>query len=167
MGLSVLVRRYLDRGAGRLRFAAEAASGHSKIDQPGTDNRRRNQRPYLPVCDLVAGIADTYGHGAARWVNVLKFQNYGTNDTLACTLPSSFTGDISRRMRMGHATLVSREGFVLPQEYKNHSEYMRLFNGRDAIIEWLKSQGVEAKVSDPGRIADQILHPSTGSGECR
>lgn len=102
-------------------------------------------------------FADTYGHGAARWVNVLKFQNYGTNDTLACTLPSSFTGDISRRMRMGHATLVSREGFVLPQEYKNYGEYMRLFNGRDAIIEWLKSQGVEAQVSDPGRIADQVL----------
>ena len=106
---------------------------------------------------LSPNFVGTYGHGAARWVNVLNFQNYGTNDTVACTLPASFTGHISRRMRMGQATLVSREGFVLPQEYKNHSEYLRLFNGRDAIIEWLKGQGVEAQASDPGRIADQIL----------
>ena len=28
-------------------------------------------------------FADTYGNGTARWVNVLKFQNYGRNDTLA------------------------------------------------------------------------------------
>jgi hypothetical protein len=79
-------------------------------------------------------FSDTFGHGAARWVNVLKFQNYGTNDILACTLPSSFTGDISRRMRMGEAMLISREGFVLPQQYKDHGEYMRQFTGRDAIL---------------------------------
>jgi hypothetical protein len=107
-------------------------------------------------------FSDTFGHGAARWVNVLKFQNYGTNDILACTLPSSFTGDISRRMRMGEAMLISREGFVLPQQYKDHGEYMRQFTGRDAIIEWLKSQGVEAQVSDPGRVADQILTSTDG-----
>jgi hypothetical protein len=102
-------------------------------------------------------FADTYGHGVARWVNVLKFQNYGTNHALACTLPSSFTANISRRIRMDDAVLVSREGLVLPQEYNNHGEYLRLFDGRTAITEWLKSQGVEAEVSDPGRIADQIL----------
>ncbi len=102
-------------------------------------------------------FAETYGHGTARWVNVLKFQNYARNDTLAFTLPSSFTGDSSRRMRLGEATLISREGFVLPQEYKNHGEYFLVLEGRDAVIEWLKQQGVEAQVAEPGRIADQIL----------
>ena len=102
-------------------------------------------------------FADTYGSGTARWVNVLKFQNYGKNDTLALTLPSSFTGDGSRRMRLGETTLISREGFVLPQKYKNHGEYFLVFEGRDAVIEWLKHQGVEAQVAEPGRIADQIL----------
>jgi hypothetical protein len=102
-------------------------------------------------------FADTYGNGPARWVNVLKFRNYGRNDTLALMLPSSFTGESSRRMRHGEATLISREGFVLPQEYKNHGEYFLVFNGRDAIIEWLKHQGVEAQIAEPGRIADQVL----------
>ena len=60
-------------------------------------------------------------------------------------------------MRLGETTLISREGFVLPQKFKNHGEYFLVFEGRDAVIEWLKHQGVEAQVAEPGRIADQIL----------
>ena len=39
-------------------------------------------------------------HGEALWVNVLKLRNYGVNDTLALTLPSSFTGKSARRLRL-------------------------------------------------------------------
>jgi hypothetical protein len=46
---------------------------------------------------------------------------------------------------------------VLPQQYKEHGEYFRLLTGQQAIVEWLKSQGIIAEPSDPGRIADQIL----------
>jgi len=112
---------------------------------------------YCRFASLSPEFADTYGNGSARWVNVLKFQNYGRNDTLALTFPSSFTGESSRRMRHGEATLISREGFVLPQKYKDHGEYFRLFDGRDAVIEWLKHQDVVAEVAEPGRIADQVF----------
>ncbi|WP_348262660.1 hypothetical protein P8935_23075 [Telmatobacter sp. DSM 110680] len=102
-------------------------------------------------------FAEPYGSGGARWVNVLKFQNYGNTGTLALTLPASFTGESSSRMRRGHATLISREGFVLPQKYKDVGEDFLVLNGRDAVIEWLKRHGVEAQAADPGRVADQIL----------
>ncbi|PYT29578.1 MAG: hypothetical protein DMG57_11200 [Acidobacteria bacterium] len=76
---------------------------------------------------------------------------------IALTLSSSFNEDTTRRLRLSETTLISREGFVLPQKYKHHSEYFRLMTGRDAIIDWLKHRGITAQPSDPGRIADQIL----------
>jgi len=106
---------------------------------------------------LSPGFIEPHGRGAARWVNVLKFHDYGMNDALALTLPSSFTSDDSRRLRLGETTIISREGFVLPQRYAQHREYFRLLTGQDAVISWLARHGIEAKPSDPGRIADQIL----------
>jgi hypothetical protein len=95
--------------------------------------------------------------GTARWVNVLKLRSYGANDTLALTLPSSLDDDTARRFRLSEMTIISREGFVLPQRYKHRSEYFRLMTGRDALIDWLKHRGIAAQPSDPGRIAEQVL----------
>ncbi len=108
-------------------------------------------------------FSDAHGaHGEACWVNVLKLRSYGTNDTLALTLPSSFSDESARRLRLSEPTLVSREGFVLPQKYKHCREYFRLMTGRDAVIDWLKQRGIEAQPSDPGRIAEQVLSSLRG-----
>jgi hypothetical protein len=106
---------------------------------------------------LAPDFAPTYGDGSARWVNVLELNKYGTNDTIAVALPQTLSDNSRRGMRIGETTIISREGFVLPQRYKEHGEYFRLLTGEQAVIGWLKSQGVEAEPSDPGRIADQIL----------
>jgi len=106
---------------------------------------------------LAPEFVPTHGDGSARWVNVLELNKYGTNDTIAVALPLTLHDKGRRGMRIGEATIVSREGFVLPQRYKEHGEYFRLLTGHQAIVEWLKSQGIEAEPSDPGRIADQIL----------
>jgi hypothetical protein len=101
-----------------------------------------------------------YGGGHARWVNVLKFRrygSYGTEETFALTLPSSFTRERTSLLRLGGMTIVSREGLVLPQRYKDHREYLRLMTGRQAVIHWLGRNGVTSEPSDPGRIADQVL----------
>jgi hypothetical protein len=106
---------------------------------------------------LAPDFVPTYGNGSARWVNVLKFSNYGMKDSLALALPLSFTDERGPKLRIGGATIISREGFVLPQQYKEHGEYLRLLTGQQAVIDWLRSQEIEAEPSDPGRIADQIL----------
>jgi hypothetical protein len=106
---------------------------------------------------LSPDFASPYGNSSARWVNVLKFRRYGTGETLALTLPSNFTGKPLSRWRFGGFTIVSREGFVLPQEFNNNSEYLRLMTGRQAVIDWLGRNGVTATPSDPGQIADQVL----------
>jgi hypothetical protein len=58
--------------------------------------------------------------------------------------------------------VVSREGLVLPQHFKNHREYLNLPSGSQAITEWLEGHGIEAKASDAGRIADQVLNSVGG-----
>jgi hypothetical protein len=106
---------------------------------------------------LAPEMAPRFSFSAARWVNVLAFNTFGLVDDLALTLPSSFT-DISRhRVRISGTTIMSREGWVLPQQHKDHGEYVRIPPGKQAIIDWLGSRGVKAEPSDPGRIADQIL----------
>jgi len=82
-------------------------------------------------------------------------------------LPSDFMDEGMRHLRMGDRTLISREGFVLPQRYKDHGEYFRLLRGREAIGEWLKRKGIDATPSNSGRIADQILSALGGFRGCR
>ena len=120
--------------------------------------------PSCRFTSLAPDFSSMYGsHSAARWVNVLKLRSYGANDALALTLPSSFSNEGPRGLRLGQS-IVSREGFVLPQEYKHHREYFRLLTGRESMIGWLKQRGIDAQPSDPGRIADQILSSLKGFG---
>jgi hypothetical protein len=107
--------------------------------------------------DLSPDFVPQYERGSARWVNVLQLKSYGNDDRLALAFPSTFDERKSRRFRLGDASFISREGFVLPQRYPRAQNYFRIFSGTDAIIEWLRQQGVQAVPSDPGRIADQIL----------
>lgn len=112
---------------------------------------------------LSPDFVDKYGDGPASWMNILKFHNYyGRNEHFALALPSNFIGDGSPQLRIGSTTLVSREGLVLPQEYQEHREYVRLITGREAIIDWLRRHDVKAEPSDPGRIADQVLRSLEG-----
>jgi hypothetical protein len=109
---------------------------------------------------LSPDFARMYGGGYARWVNILKFRSYGsygTEETFALTLPSSFTGEGPLQLRLGSVTIVSREGLVLPQRHKDHREYLQLMTGRQAVIRWLGRNGVTAEPSDPGQIAGQVL----------
>ena len=102
-------------------------------------------------------FASLYGYGKARWTNVLKLHTYGNWESVGLVLPSDFTKEGLPRLRLGGPAFVSREGLVLPQRYKDHGEHLSLLTGTQAIVEWLSQHDVEAKPSDPGRIADQIL----------
>ena len=135
----------------RAGVSAAGADLELVVSKEGSDLRCR-------FTSLSPDFADTYHDAAARWVNVLKLgPQYGENDNLALTLPTSFGDGEAPRLRLGEATIFSREGFVLPQQHKQHREYFRVMTGKDAVIDWLQRQGVRAEPSDPGRIADQVL----------
>jgi hypothetical protein len=116
-----------------------------------------NSESSIRFPDLAPEFAPEHDNGSARWVNVLRLQNYGSDDRLALVLPSSFTGVKAWRPRLGDAAFVTREGFVLPQSYQGIRHYFRLLNGVEAVIGWLDEHGVKASPSDSGRIAEQVI----------
>ena len=113
--------------------------------------------PSVRFPDLAPEFAPEHDDSPARWVNVLRLQNYGSDDRLALVLPSSFTEVKAWRPRLGDAAFVAREGFVLPQRYHGMRHYFRLLGGTDAVMAWLDENGIKASPSDPGRIAEQVL----------
>jgi hypothetical protein len=113
--------------------------------------------PTIRFPGLAPEFAPEHDNTSARWANVLRLQNYGSDDHIALVLPSSFTDVKDWRFRVGDAAFVAREGFVLPQRYKKLGHYLRLMTGVQAVILWLGAHGVEASPSDPGRIAEQVL----------
>ena len=115
------------------------------------------REPVVKVASLSPDFAEPFGGRDARWVNVIRFSNPTGNSEFAFTLPPTPKQLISSRLRRGHALMVSREGFVLPQSFKDHTEFFWLFDGAKAITEWLRERGIEASPSDSGRITDQVL----------
>ena len=113
--------------------------------------------PSIHFPGLVPEFAPEHENSSARWVNVLRLQNYGNDDRLALVLPSSFTDVKAWHFRTGDAAFVTREGFVLPQRYRGLRQYFRLLDGTQAVIAWLGAHDVKASPSDAGRIAEQIL----------
>jgi hypothetical protein len=139
----------------RARVSVKTADLELSVSRDGPE-------PSCRFTGLAPDFAPIYSDGAARWVNVLKFSSYGMHDELALTLPLSFDDELARGLRIGGDSLISREGFVLPQQFKEHGEYLRLLTGQQAVIAWLKRHGVVAEGSGAGRIADQMLASLNG-----
>jgi hypothetical protein len=140
----------------RVRLSA----GDSDIELPLTDEQKDKSVRFR---SLAPGFASLYGGDKARWVNVLRLQTYTTGDSLALVLPSDTPQQTVARMRLGgDGGIVSREGLVLPQHFKNHPEYVHLFSGAQLFGQYFEEHGLSAKASDAGRIADQVLRSIGG-----
>ena len=113
---------------------------------------------YCRFTALCPEFTSAFGeYGEARWANVLTWHSYRTNDTLALVLPSSLTARAAGRLRLGGAAVITREGFVLLQNSKHHSEWFNLLTGDQAFGDWFEIAGVSSKRSEPGRIVEQVL----------
>jgi hypothetical protein len=102
-------------------------------------------------------FAPTYGHGALGWVNVLRFNHLRYSAEPFPQLPCDFDLAAARRLRIGSAVIPSREGLVLPQQFKGHREYIKVLTGREVMIDWLKQHGVDAHISSSGRVTEQVI----------
>jgi hypothetical protein len=76
--------------------------------EPTVSTEGRESSVRFPA--LSPDFASAYDDAHARWMNVLKFRSYGTEETFALTLPSSFTGKRTSLLPLGGLTIVSREG---------------------------------------------------------
>lgn len=112
--------------------------------------------PSIQFQSLAPEFAAEYGGGHARWVNVISLTEFSGERRFAFTLPSTAVSSPSYH-HTGGLLLVSREGFVLAQQFKQHRVYLRLLSGTEAVIDWFKRHDIVATASDAGRVADQIL----------
>jgi len=116
---------------------------------------------FIRFATLAPDFAEQYVGREARWVNVLKMDTYGA-DELAPVLPPDCPKDTLLRIRHDDGALVSREGLVLLQRFKNHRELLNLYSGTQLAIEWLGTHGVKVEVSSAGRILEQVLNSLGG-----
>lgn len=107
---------------------------------------------------LAPKFASRFGASEWRWANVVRASTYGFDRQFATVFPhNTFDRTWPTLGRGGDWVAVSREGWVFGQRYKNWAESINLLSHEDAIIGSLQKLGVEAKLSDPGHVARQML----------
>ena len=142
----------LENGMVRREHAViEAKSQSMDLDFQSTTD------PVVKFPALSPEFAGRFGRHRARWVNVISLTDFGGTSGVALTLPSTPLKLMSPRLRRGQSLVVSREGIVILQQYKDSTQYLWLLKGPTAITEWLRTRGIEASHSDSGRITDQVL----------
>ena len=130
----------------------------SRLDLTVSEERR----PKVQFQSLTPEFASDYGRTNARWVNVLSLIDRQNQHQFALAFPSTLTGFSDHRNRFGGPLLVSREGFVLLQQYKHEREYIELIPRTEAVVDHFKRHDIDATASDSGRVADQILSSIQG-----
>jgi hypothetical protein len=102
-------------------------------------------------------FASRYGGRKHRWTNALRFSSYGPNN-IATVLPFNMSDPEWPPARMGgERVLVGSEGMIFIQQFKDSEQYVQLLSSDQAFIGWLERQGIKANLSEPGRIAKQML----------
>lgn len=112
---------------------------------------------------LAPDFAHRYGGGLYQWANVVNLRSF-SGDPWALTYPSNLEDRSTPRLFRNpwQRPVVTREGWVLGQQYKGSQEWIELSDGPSAIAEWLKRKDIKAELSSAGRIAKQMLE-SLGS----
>ena len=103
---------------------------------------------------LTPNFADRFG-GIARWVNVYRIRpTIGEHENRALCSPAEALPDAFIR---SFDTKASREGMIALHTYKRDKTLLLVQDGPARIREWLKGKGVQAKPSDAGRLATQVI----------
>lgn len=105
-------------------------------------------------------FAEIYSGSRSRWVNVLTISAY--NDcNAALSLPYN---TFDRNWPITHVGKfnIGREGWVFCQDYKDSSQTVPLLKNDEVFSRWFKLQGIQVSLSEPGRIAKQMLESLGG-----
>lgn len=119
----------------------------------------------VSVPSLAPEFAQRFGAGEnhARWANVLRISSFSAAQDRAPVYPTNVRNTDYPRIAFGtSAGIVTREGFVLPQQHLRLRNSLSLQRHEDAIIGWLKARGIEAEVSSAGRNAEQVIRSVGG-----
>lgn len=106
---------------------------------------------------LAPEFADKYGSGNLRWINTVQPSHFH-GDHLGTTLPfNSFDPYFTMIQGFGEPVLIGREGWSIGHKYKDINARLTIPSPESAVISALKRFGIEARPSEPGHVAKQIL----------
>lgn len=98
----------------------------------------------------------------ARWMNVIVPRNSFRGEGPAIVYPTNLWSPSFPRLAVGERSRVGREGWIVQSDYAHGSLLLHLETGREAIINWFKAEGIEAKPSEEGQIAAQVIAAAGG-----
>ena len=102
-------------------------------------------------------FSSRYGGRRHRWVNTVRFSQYGPNN-IATILPFNlFDPEWPPASMDRDHVLVGSEGLIFVEQFKDAEQYVQLLASDQALAGWLERQGIKARLSEPGRIAKQML----------
>lgn len=139
-----------------IRLSAADEDFETPIDPDGTS---------VTVPSLAPKFARRFGaaENHARWANVIRIGGFSAAPDRARIYPTNLKNPDYPRIALGRTNaIVSREGFVLPQQHMRLRNALTLKRHDDAVIGWLKRNGVEAEVSSAGRNAEQVVRSIGG-----
>lgn len=104
-------------------------------------------------------FAQRFGGHDDRWANVVSISSAGYSEKIATVFPFNMFHRRWPRLAYvgGDDVVIGSEGWVFARRFKNIDLTMSLLTREEAIIGSLKERGIEAKLSEPGYIAQQML----------
>lgn len=104
----------------------------------------------------------TRRHAKARWINLIVPARSMRDDDPAIVYPSNLWSPDYPRLGSSDNLRIGREGWALEQQYGIGFLSLQPQSGREAIIGWLKTQGIEARPSEEGQVAAQVIASAGG-----
>ena len=121
-------------------------------------NVEEGETPTAHFESLAPEFASPYGGHHLRWVNAIKLSAYGTANIATVVPFNMFDWSWPRLDLLGDKVTVDTEGWVFGQRFKESTEAIQLHTHESIIIGALKHAGIDAKLSEPGHIARQVLN---------
>ena len=115
------------------------------------------RRQYVEFDALAPDFARRYAESGFRWTNAVRLANR-TNADLATVLPFETYGDRWPQLSVtGGSALIGSEGWCIGETFKTSTQALRLYSQDEAVIGSLGVLGIEAKLSDAGQVARQVV----------
>jgi hypothetical protein len=132
----------------RITVSAKSQSFDAEIDADG----------YVRVPTLVPDFRDEGRlHSPSISINVIQPSDDYRKESAALIFPTNIWKPGFPQLQSGEQSTITREGWVVPQQYAIGYSLLRPLEGREAIIGWFKLHGIDAFPSEAGQVAAQII----------
>lgn len=113
--------------------------------------------PHAKFQTLSPDFASPYGGSEFRWVNSLMLSETH-RESIATAIPfNTFNRSWPKTVVSDEQLIIGSEGFVIGQKFTDWTQSVPLLPMELAVTSYLQTKNIKAELSDPGRIAKQML----------